>query len=929
MHERRSCGTCPACVVLDAPGIHTPETMARVMSKEESFFSANGRCTAELLQQNYGNTFTGAVMDNLHPAARQKNGHKEKGPGSPLDNRTRSFMSASMGRDFSDVRVHTDREADASARAINARAYTIGPDIFFARDRFRPETFEGRRLLAHELIHVAQTGGAATTSFRATGAAVSSPSEALEREAHQSADAVAIGERVTVAPSPLAGPAKAYRAGAEQTHEEPGWFVRKIAQYANDIPGYTLLSLVIGRDPITGVEVERSARGFLAAFFGLVPGGNALFDRLNEAGVIDRAFEWLADQLRSLGITWERLKGFVSNALEVITEWSSFDTKKEKLLALIKPYLKKVMDFAASIGAAIKDFIFKAILEKLGAPVKKIVSLFNTAGDVVGLIAADPVGFLKNLLAAVKKGFNQFAGNIYTHLKTGVMGWLLGNLEGAGIEVPKTFDLKSIFGLVLQILGITPQFLKKKAARVIGEKNVALLEKAWDFISTLIREGVSGLWAMMKEYLGSLKEMVIGAIREWVVTTIVKSAIAKLVTMFNPVGAIIGAIQTIYNTVMFFIERIKQIAALVDAVFKSMLSIARGVIDKAADWIERTMARTVPVIISFLARLIGLGGIGEKIKTIIKKLQARVDKAIDRVMDAVVKKVKAFVGKIMPGKKEKPMSNEKSKRRDAGLAELEALRKRAMTDPEDDKEIHEHLAAIKTKYGFTRLEPRLVGDEWEVTAVMSPPTKKRIKAETKKLFYRKPFEIPSVKEHKGRWAKHISFYTAKADKNDLFHEKRKRRTGQVSKWKSRVKSKLAKNKLEEAMRPVKKNGLGMSEQDILRPTFNRDGKPTNFHIDHIVEYQLEGVDEPENYWMLRGSENSSSGGIIQSRIARIREQEKFPNGRLVIKKPVITGSADPSIYWKREEVENGKHIEVYRTMKSKKKGGKQAGKAGR
>lgn len=79
-----------------------------------------------------------------------------RGPGKPLSDRTRSFFHEQMDTDFSEVRIHTSGEADRAARLINARAYTLGTDIVFRAGEHRPETKEGRRLLAHELAHVVQ-----------------------------------------------------------------------------------------------------------------------------------------------------------------------------------------------------------------------------------------------------------------------------------------------------------------------------------------------------------------------------------------------------------------------------------------------------------------------------------------------------------------------------------------------------------------------------------------------------------------------------------------------------------------------------------------------------------------------------------------------------------------------------------------------------
>jgi len=67
-------------------------------------------------------------------------------------------MESRFGRDFSGVRIHTDSDAAESATQINARAYTAGHDLVFARNQFSPAIPEGRKLLAHELTHVVQQG---------------------------------------------------------------------------------------------------------------------------------------------------------------------------------------------------------------------------------------------------------------------------------------------------------------------------------------------------------------------------------------------------------------------------------------------------------------------------------------------------------------------------------------------------------------------------------------------------------------------------------------------------------------------------------------------------------------------------------------------------------------------------------------------------
>lgn len=79
--------------------------------------------------------------------------------GRPLDRETRNFFEPRLGRDFGNVRIHTEAAAAQSARAINAHAYTAGNNIVFGKDQYQPETYKGKKLLAHELAHVLQDNG--------------------------------------------------------------------------------------------------------------------------------------------------------------------------------------------------------------------------------------------------------------------------------------------------------------------------------------------------------------------------------------------------------------------------------------------------------------------------------------------------------------------------------------------------------------------------------------------------------------------------------------------------------------------------------------------------------------------------------------------------------------------------------------------------
>lgn len=78
------------------------------------------------------------------------------GKGQSLPAKANNFFSSRIGYDFSNVKVHTDKEAAESAKEVNAKAYTVGKNVVFNEGQFDTLSDSGRKLLAHELVHVVQ-----------------------------------------------------------------------------------------------------------------------------------------------------------------------------------------------------------------------------------------------------------------------------------------------------------------------------------------------------------------------------------------------------------------------------------------------------------------------------------------------------------------------------------------------------------------------------------------------------------------------------------------------------------------------------------------------------------------------------------------------------------------------------------------------------
>jgi hypothetical protein len=122
--------------------------------------------------------------------------HSKRGTGQSLDSTTQRDMEQTFGHDFSDVRVHTDTEAQSLNRALRAEAFTTGKDIFFNSGRYNPGSADGRKLLSHELTHVVQQRSAPA----AQDLTVSDPSDAAERQASNVAEHLG-----SAAPAPSLG----------------------------------------------------------------------------------------------------------------------------------------------------------------------------------------------------------------------------------------------------------------------------------------------------------------------------------------------------------------------------------------------------------------------------------------------------------------------------------------------------------------------------------------------------------------------------------------------------------------------------------------------------------------------------------------------------------------------------------------------------
>lgn len=652
--------------------------------------------------------------------------------GQPMSNDVRSFMEPRFNADFSNVRIHSDPEAASLNNQLSARAFTHRNHIFFSRDQYQPGTSDGKHLLAHELTHTIQQG------------------HAVQRAPQVS---------TTATPPPV------QRLGVQDALD---YFADKAA----NIPGFTMLTVIIGFNPINQRSVDRSASNILRAMVEMVPGGHMISQALDNHGIFTRVGVWAEQQLATLGDIGSEIVGGLSRFIDSLSWSDIFDLGGvwDRAKSIFTAPIRRLISFATSLASEILGFIREAILRPLAAlaegtrgydllkallgqdpitgeavprtpdaliggfmkligqeeiweNIKKgnaiqkawawfqgtlagllgfarsiprtiiqtltsltimdlvtVVGAFRKIGGAFLGIAAEfgswalgqvislleilfsvvapgvmpylkkaqaafttilknPIGFVGNLVRAAKLGFQRFAGNIVNHLKTALIKWLVGPLADAGVYIPKSFSLIEIIKLVLSVLGLTWQNIRAKLVKIIPEPVLVGLEKTAGILVTLVKDGPAAAWEQIKDELSELKGQLIAQVTQMVSVEIVKAAVMKLVSMLNPAGAVIQAIIAIYNTVTFFIEKARQIAAVVGSFINSIAAIAAGQVDAAAGKVEQTLANTLTVVISFLAKFVGLGGIPKKLVGIVQKVRKPIDKGLDKIV--------AWLGKML------------------------------------------------------------------------------------------------------------------------------------------------------------------------------------------------------------------------------------------------------------------------------------------
>lgn len=368
--------------------------------------------------------------------------------------------------------------------------------------------------------------------------------------------------------------------------------------------------------------------------------------------------DYVASQPQELQDIAEEAAGTIQSRFDDLE--NAVNSKQDELIeSLAQQYQESLAEVDARIEkmqAENRGLIDMAMVAVMGV-IQTIINIKNmltnllsAALHAIGAIISDPIGFLMNLIRGVKEGFLNFGTNIMTHLMNGLVTWLTGALGPMGITIPEDiFSLKGIFSLVMQVLGLTWDYMRQKAVKLLGEPVVQALELGFELFQIIRTEGIVGIWEYIKEQFTDLKETVIEGIQDMIITTVVDAGIKWILGLMSPAGAFVKAAMMIIDIVKFFIERGSQIMALVNAFIEGVKAVASGNIGAIASKIEEALGRAVPVIIGFLASLLGISGLARKVQNLIQRIRQRIDKAIDKLTLKAKKAFKKLGNKVKSG----------------------------------------------------------------------------------------------------------------------------------------------------------------------------------------------------------------------------------------------------------------------------------------
>ncbi|MEU1365375.1 hypothetical protein ABZ454_04490 [Streptomyces sp. NPDC005803] len=335
---------------------------------------------------------------------------------------------------------------------------------------------------------------------------------------------------------------------------------------------------------------------------------------------------------------------------------STVDEKSEQLVQdLASKYtaaLNKIDEEIKKLQEANKGLIDKAkdaivgVIQTINELKNLLLGILAKAAGAIMKIIKDPIGFLGNLVRAVGAGLELFVTNIAEHLKTGVVSWLLGTAVKAGLELPQKFDMKGIVRIIGSLLGLTWDNIKARVTRKgVPAEAMAAVETSVPVAKNIAAEGPAGAVKEIQAEAGDLKATILQKLTTYLIPTVIIAGITWILSLLNPASAFIRAVKGIIDIVTFVVTQGSQIAEFVNAVLDAVVAIANGGQAGVPKMVETALAASVPLLIGFLASLLGIGSLANKVKSVFHAVARPVNRAIDKIVDLIARRGRALRSK--------------------------------------------------------------------------------------------------------------------------------------------------------------------------------------------------------------------------------------------------------------------------------------------
>lgn len=336
-------------------------------------------------------------------------------------------------------------------------------------------------------------------------------------------------------------------------------------------------------------------------------------------------------------------------------------SKYTAALNKIDEEIKKLQEANKGLIDKAKDAIVGAI-KTINELKNLLLGILAKAAGAIMKIIKDPIGFLGNLVRAVGAGLNLFLTNIAEHLKTGVVSWLLGTAVKAGLELPQKFDMKGIIQLIGSLLGLTWDNIKARVTRKgVPDEAMAAVETSVPVAKNIASEGPAGAVKEIQAETGDLKATILEKLTSYLIPTVIIAGITWILSLLNPASAFIRAVKGIIDIVTFVVTQGAQIAEFVNAVLDAVVAIANGGQAGVPKMVEAALAASVPLLIGFLASLLGIGSLANKVKQVFHAVARPVNRAIDKIVSFITKKGKEAWRRLRGKNREPPNSKNQKK----------------------------------------------------------------------------------------------------------------------------------------------------------------------------------------------------------------------------------------------------------------------------